>query len=170
MASQQPVVRVGVAAIISDAEGKMLVGVRKGSHGSGTYLLRLLDSPQLFFSFPCLFHRLSRMSRTSSHHVPNSIIYAYTNRLDWATGTLQFPGGHLEVGEDYLECAERETLEETGLKVKAEKDLAFTNDIFDAEKKHYITIFVSCRRDDEQKQPVVSLRQPVVHILEEFVR
>ncbi|KAK3495777.1 NUDIX hydrolase domain-like protein [Neurospora crassa] len=104
MASQQPVVRVGVAAIISDAEGKMLVGVRKGSHGSGT---------------------------------------------------LQFPGGHLEVGEDYLECAERETLEETGMKVKAVKALAFTNDIFDAEKKHYITIFVACRRADEQKQPVV---------------
>lgn len=32
------VVRTGVAVIITDAEGKVLVGVRKGSHGAGTYL------------------------------------------------------------------------------------------------------------------------------------
>ncbi|KAK1773265.1 NUDIX hydrolase domain-like protein [Copromyces sp. CBS 386.78] len=104
MASQQPVPRVGVAAIIRDAEGKMLVGVRKGSHGAGT---------------------------------------------------LQFPGGHLEFGEDYFECAVRETLEETGLKVRAEKDVTFTNDIFEAENKHYITIFVSCKRLDEQQKPEI---------------
>lgn len=124
--------------------------------------------PSTLFPFPVCFTDFTDVTDliacSQQHH------FAYTNRLNWATGTLQFPGGHLEVGEDYLECAERETLEETGLKVKAVKALAFTNDIFDAEKKHYITIFVSCRRNDEQKQPVVSLCQPVVHPLEEFVR
>ncbi|CCC06334.1 unnamed protein product [Sordaria macrospora k-hell] len=109
MASQLPLLakdvpRVGVAAIIRDAEGKMLVGVRKGSHGAGT---------------------------------------------------LQFPGGHLEFGEDPFQCAVRETEEETGLKVVAEKDVSFTNDVFEAENKHYITLFVSCKRLDEQQKPEI---------------
>ncbi len=58
---------------------------------------------------------------------------AYT----WAT-----PGGHLEWGESIEECAKRETLEETGLVVSAFEKLSFTNDIFDKENKHYITLFV----------------------------
>jgi ADP-ribose pyrophosphatase YjhB (NUDIX family) len=70
------------------------------------------------------------------------------------TGQWQFPGGHLEVGEDYLACAERETLEETGLVVRAEKLVAVTNDVF-SESKHYVTLFVSCRRVDETMEPKV---------------
>lgn len=55
----------------------------------------------------------------------------------WAT-----PGGHLEMGESIEECARRETLEETGLVVEAFKKLSFTNDIFEKEGKHYVTLFV----------------------------
>jgi len=55
----------------------------------------------------------------------------------WAT-----PGGHLEWGESIEECAKRETLEETGLVVSAFEKLTFTNDIFEKENKHYITLFV----------------------------
>ncbi|KAK3693315.1 NUDIX hydrolase domain-like protein [Podospora appendiculata] len=94
------VVRVGVAAVVKDADGKMVMGVRKG----------------------------------------------------FGAGKWQFPGGHLEVGESYFACAERETLEETGLQVRADKLIAITNDIF-SETKHYITIFVACRRVDETQQP-----------------
>ncbi|KAI1414981.1 NUDIX hydrolase domain-like protein [Hypoxylon sp. FL1857] len=94
--------RVGVAALIRNAEGKFVFGRRKGSHGAGTW---------------------------------------------------QFPGGHLEMGESLLACAERETLEETGLKVKGQKVVAVTNDVFDPETKHYITIFVACRRENENDQP-----------------
>uniref|UniRef100_A0A0D2XPB6 Nudix hydrolase domain-containing protein n=1 Tax=Fusarium oxysporum (strain Fo5176) TaxID=660025 RepID=A0A0D2XPB6_FUSOF len=68
-------------------------------------------------------------------------------------GTLQLPGGHLEYGESFLACAERETLEETGLKVKALQHVATTNDVFETEKKHYITIFVSCQMVNESDQP-----------------
>ena len=76
---------------------------------------------------------------------------------------MQFPGGHLEANEEFAECAARETLEETGLEVKDVKFVTATNDVFEAEKKHYITIFMCCRRADEQKQPEVSLPcQPVV--------
>jgi len=72
-------------------------------------------------------------------------------------GQWQLPGGHLEMGESFFSCAERETLEETGLVVKAEKVIAATNDIFDPKSKHYITVFVKCRRVDETQEPVVSV-------------
>ncbi|KAK3382169.1 hypothetical protein B0T24DRAFT_672173 [Lasiosphaeria ovina] len=61
--------------------------------------------------------------------------------------------GHLEVGESFFECAERETLEETGLRVRAEKLVAVTNDVFDPAAKHYMTLFVACRRLDETQEP-----------------
>ncbi|KAI1768106.1 NUDIX hydrolase domain-like protein [Hypoxylon sp. FL1150] len=70
-------------------------------------------------------------------------------------GMWQFPGGHLEMGESLLDCAERETLEETGLKVKGVKVIAVTNDVFDAGNKHYITIFVHCERENTDDQPQV---------------
>jgi|SRR3989344_1020211 len=52
------------------------------------------------------------------------------------------PGGHLEYGERIEDCAERETKEETGLKIKIVKIGPITNDIFKKEDKHYVTIFV----------------------------
>lgn len=52
------------------------------------------------------------------------------------------PGGHLEFGESFEDCAQREVLEETGLKIKNIKFFALTNDIFPLENKHYITIFM----------------------------
>ena len=53
----------------------------------------------------------------------------------WAT-----PGGHLEFGESVEQCAIREVFEETGLNVSKITKLDFTNDIFSAENKHYITL------------------------------
>ncbi|KAL3590675.1 hypothetical protein FPOAC2_12873 [Fusarium poae] len=70
-------------------------------------------------------------------------------------GTIQLPGGHLDYGESFLECAARETLEETGLQVRAVKVVAVTNDVFESEKKHYITIFVRCETVDENAEPQI---------------
>jgi 8-oxo-dGTP diphosphatase len=50
------------------------------------------------------------------------------------------PGGHLEFGESFEECAKREAFEETGLKIKNVRFGTVTNDIFKDEGKHYITI------------------------------
>lgn len=69
-------------------------------------------------------------------------------------GTWQLPGGHLEHGEDFTTCAEREGLEETGLSLRGGEVIAVTNDVF-PEGKHYITIFVQCKMLDEDAQPQV---------------
>lgn len=102
MATAEPVPRVGIAVILHNAQGELILGKRAGSHGAGS----------------------------------------------WA-----FPGGHLEMGESFIECAERETLEETGLRIKGVKMVAVTNDVFDAASKHYITIFVQCVMEDADAQP-----------------
>ena len=57
-------------------------------------------------------------------------------------GTWSVPGGHLEYGESIEACAARETLEEVGLNIVPGKTIAVTNDIFDSNSKHYITIWV----------------------------
>ena len=56
----------------------------------------------------------------------------------------QFPGGHLESDETVIQCASREVLEETGLTVKAQRHLGFTNTMFSVGEQQYITLFVSC--------------------------
>lgn len=100
--------RVGVAAIIRNASGQLIVGKRLSSHGKGTW---------------------------------------------------QFPGGHLEYGEEFSTCAERETLEETGLRVKAVRLAAVTNSVFVEDHKHYITLFVLCEMLDAEATPQVSNTQ-----------
>lgn len=60
-------------------------------------------------------------------------------------GTWAFPGGHLEFNETISECARREVFEETGLTIGDVVHCAFTNDIFENEKKHYVTLFVLSR-------------------------
>ncbi len=87
--------RVGVGVLIKH-DGKVLLGKRKGSHGTG----------------------------------------------EWA-----LPGGHLEFGESIENCAIREVMEETGIKIKNLKFETFTNDVFVEDEKHYITLFVSCEYD-----------------------
>ncbi|MHB1865266.1 MAG: nucleotide triphosphate diphosphatase NUDT15 [Candidatus Saccharimonadales bacterium] len=58
-------------------------------------------------------------------------------RGDWATH-----GGHLEFGETFEQAAKREVLEETGLKIKNVRFGAITNDYFEKDKKHYVTVWV----------------------------
>eukprot|EP00239_Pterosperma_sp_CCMP1384_P009580 CAMPEP_0197860640 /NCGR_PEP_ID=MMETSP1438-20131217/36146_1 /TAXON_ID=1461541 /ORGANISM="Pterosperma sp., Strain CCMP1384" /LENGTH=143 /DNA_ID=CAMNT_0043477583 /DNA_START=50 /DNA_END=481 /DNA_ORIENTATION=- len=94
-----PVVRVGVGVLLC-RRGKVLVGCRKGSHGSGTYAL---------------------------------------------------PGGHLEVGETWEECARREVQEETAIALPHDK-FSFahvSNDIMKDDNKHYITIFMKADVPDD---------------------
>jgi 8-oxo-dGTP diphosphatase len=80
---------VGVGVLIM-RDGAVLLGLRRGSHGAGTW------SP---------------------------------------------PGGHLEWREDPIDCVRREAREETGLEVGPCEFVGVTNDIFEAEDRHYVTLF-----------------------------
>lgn len=57
-------------------------------------------------------------------------------------GTWSLPGGHLEFGETPEECAAREVLEETGVSIANIRRGLYTNDYFEEEGKHYITLFI----------------------------
>ena len=58
------------------------------------------------------------------------------------SGTWSTPGGHLEAGETLEECAVREAREETGVSVRNVRFRAVTNDVFDPETGHYLTIWM----------------------------
>ncbi len=57
-------------------------------------------------------------------------------------GTWAVPGGHLEFGESPEECAIREAKEEVNVNVTDIRFRAITNDVFEAEGKHYVTVFM----------------------------
>jgi 8-oxo-dGTP diphosphatase len=57
-------------------------------------------------------------------------------------GAWQFPGGHLEYRESIEECAIREVYEEAGIQIENIRYGPFTNDIFEREEKHYVTLYV----------------------------
>jgi len=71
-------------------------------------------------------------------------------------GRWQFPGGHLEFKESIEDCAKRELFEETGIHIKNIQVGPYTNDIFDKEEKHYITLFVIA----EYESGTPSVREP----------
>jgi 8-oxo-dGTP diphosphatase len=57
-------------------------------------------------------------------------------------GTWTIPGGHLEFGESWAECAIREVREETGMEITNVRFLAVTNDMFSEKGKHFISIWM----------------------------
>ncbi len=60
-------------------------------------------------------------------------------------GTWAPPGGHVDFGETPEQCAAREAKEEVGVEVTEARFRAITNDIFEEEGKHYITIWMDCK-------------------------
>ena len=72
------------------------------------------------------------------------------------------PGGHLEFGESFEDCAKREAMEEANINIKGVAFVGITNDIFAEENKHYITIALTARWDSGE----VNLNEP--HKCEEW--
>lgn len=67
-----------------------------------------------------------------------------------------FPGGHLQFGEEVLDCAVRELEEETGITdINTIRVGPYTNDVFHQELKHYITLYIIAFTDED---PI--LREP----------
>lgn len=59
-------------------------------------------------------------------------------------GCWGLPGGKVDFGESVREAASRELREEAGLDVTPDRfrKLTYTNDVFSAEDKHFITLYV----------------------------
>ncbi|MDP4300303.1 DUF1993 family protein [Leptothrix discophora] len=98
-AHQHP--RVGVGVLVQDDAGRVLLGLRRGAHGAGT----------------------------------------------WSA-----PGGHLEWGESFEDCARREVAEETGLVIGELRAGPVTNDVFAAEGRHYATVVMLARHPGGEPQ------------------
>ncbi|CAN8236115.1 unnamed protein product [Cochlearia groenlandica] len=71
--------------------------------------------------------------------------------------TFALPGGHLEFGESFEECGEREVKEETGLEIENTTLLTVTNNVFKEEEgkpcSHYVTVFMRAKLVDENQIP-----------------
>jgi len=74
--------------------------------------------------------------------IRNGLVLVQKRKNSHGDGTWCFPGGHLEFGESWGDCAKRETLEEAGIELSNVRFGTVTNDIFEKEGKHYITIFM----------------------------
>ena len=60
-------------------------------------------------------------------------------------GTWGPPSGHIDFGETPEQTAMRETQEETGVSISDVKFRVITNDVFEAEQKHYITVWFEAK-------------------------
>ncbi len=66
-------------------------------------------------------------------------------------GTWCPPGGHLEMGEEFIDCVKREVKEEIGIDVHAAEFVAVVNNVFSPEK-HYVNVeFVVTSASGEPK-------------------
>jgi 8-oxo-dGTP diphosphatase len=110
------------------------------------YYLKIIIS-----KFSNINNKVSNKKINNRPKIGVSVILKYENDIllgrrkgSHGDNTWAFPGGHLELYEDAVECGKRELLEETGIDVSEYKsiELGYTNDIFKEEEKHYITLYV----------------------------
>jgi 8-oxo-dGTP diphosphatase len=73
----------------------------------------------------------------------NEVLFGLRNGNGVAgVGMWGFTGGHLEGGESFEQCAIREVAEEIGVKLERATYLTVENVIFEADQKHFVTIFM----------------------------
>jgi 8-oxo-dGTP diphosphatase len=81
---------------------------------------------------------------------PNGQILMMLRKGSHGAGLWSLPGGHMELGEDFLTTCQREVLEETGVTITDVIQVGFTNDVFEKEGLHYITLFFEAVWDPYQ--------------------
>ena len=112
------------------------------------------------FAYNKLFCAPSRNKKMSQPKIGIGVIIEKNKKIllgqrinSHGAHTWSAPGGHLEFGESPEDCAVRETLEETGISIECLRRGIWTNDFFQEENKHYITLFIhaKCLNNDEPK-------------------
>ncbi|KAL6716364.1 hypothetical protein ACLMJK_005930 [Lecanora helva] len=148
------------------------LAIKLGVVSNNSWVLQ--DCTRIELSVPCSFPRKSYLMTAVPSTTPQVrvgvgvfVLEAPQRSLDnprfligerlnaHGAGTWATPGGHLEFGESFEECAAREVMEETGLKVKNVRFLTATNNHMPADRKHYVTIFMACERENDHDQPRV---------------
>lgn len=79
--------------------------------------------------------------------------------------TWSIPGGHLEFGESFEQTAEREVMEETGLRINNVRFGAVTNDFFESDNKHYVSVWMLS--DWAEGEPTIT--EPDKYINQEWI-
>lgn len=69
-------------------------------------------------------------------HHGGQVLLVRSHRGLWST-----PGGHLDFGETPEAAAARETLEETGVRVRDVHFIGVSNDVFGEPTRHYLTVW-----------------------------
>ncbi|KAL0380713.1 UNVERIFIED_CONTAM: Nudix hydrolase 1 [Sesamum angustifolium] len=67
--------------------------------------------------------------------------------------TFALPGGHLEFGESFEECAAREVKEETGLDIHKIEYLTATNNVYSRHHLHVVAILMRAFQADPRQIP-----------------
>lgn len=63
-------------------------------------------------------------------------------REGYGHGTWSFPGGHLEFGESWEDCARREVREEAGIEIDHLTFATAVNDYLPEQQNHYVTLYL----------------------------
>ncbi|KAI3744279.1 hypothetical protein L1987_57356 [Smallanthus sonchifolius] len=82
----------------------------------------------------------------------NKILFGRRRSLSIAAHTYALPGGHLEFGESFEECAAREVKEETGLDIKNIELLTATNNHL-SDTVHLVIIYMRAHLSDPDQTP-----------------
>lgn len=77
-------------------------------------------------------------------------------------GTWTVPGGHMDFGETPEQCGTREVMEEIGVQVVDLHFRAITNDIFESEGRHSISIWMDGRISSGE--PGIASEQEVAEV------
>jgi len=75
-------------------------------------------------------------------------------------GEWSLPGGHLEKNESFEDCCRREVKEETNLDLISVEKITFTNDIFEENNKHYVTLFFKAVDVEKIDLSKLELKEP----------